>query len=209
MKINEPTGTNEGFWSDDDFLNVINEAQEDFAIRTKCLKVCATFTTTADTDAYDISKQSLDNFIDIAEIYFYSDSDTWKPLTEVSRDELDMIQGGYKSSNVYPDYYCFENNTIYFNSKTPADYTVKVWYYKLPDTLTGDNDESGIDVNWHQALIYFVCWKFCEADDLDVERAAYFKNEYFGEVQQARMVFHPPGSTYGGIKDDTTIPYYA
>jgi len=206
-QLNEPTGTDEGLWDDDDYLNAMNEAQDDFALATKCLKTYADFTTADDTSLYDMSEDSLSNFIDIAQVRYYTDDDVYRVLRRLSRDELSMHQSEREDVTADPYFYCYEDRTIEFEHDTNADDTVRVYYYKLPAEMDDDADVSDIPTKFHQALLMYVCWKFAEADDLDAQRTGYFKMEYERWIQRAKMVLNPAGSSYGAMKDDTRVPY--
>jgi len=175
-QLNEPTGTDEGFWSNSDYLNCINEAQDDFAIRTLCLKTDASFTTAADTAMYDISESSLTNFIDIAQVLFYDATDTYYMLKSVNRDFLLKVRGTDGQTSL-PSYFCYEDRTIEFECETEASKTVKVFYYYLPTALTDDDGVSGIPTKFHQSIISYVCWKMCESDDTKLDKIMYFRQQ--------------------------------
>jgi len=198
--LEEPSA--DGHWSNTDYNNVIERAQEDFAMQTKCLNSCATFTTDADTKRYSISEASLANFLDIQDVRFYQSSNNWQILTRVARDRLSYLQGGLDNVSGTPDYYHYKDRKIEFEVNTPADKTVKIYYYKKPTALDADDDVSDIQVNFHHALVYYVCWKFCEGDETSV-RTDRFKGEYYREVAMAQQIMQPAGSSYGGIQDDT------
>ena len=205
-QLNEPTATNAGFWSDTDYLNCINEAQEDFAIRTLCLKTDASFTTAADTAMYDISESSLTNFIDIAQVLYYESDDVYDVLISISRDKLLRYRGTDSVTSV-PSFYCYEDRTIEFECDTDADKTVKVFYYYLPTALTLSTSVSGIPTKFHQALVSYVCWKLCESDDTKMDKVMYFKQQYMEEIMQALSVLEPPASSYETITDIDEVPY--
>lgn len=205
-QLNEPTATNAGFWSDTDYLNCVNEAQEDFAIRTLCLKTDASFTTVVDTSMYDISESSLTNFIDIAQVLYYESTYIYNVLKSISRDKL-LWYRGIDSVVGVPNYYCYEDRTIEFECDTAADLTVKVFYYYLPTALTLTTSESGIPTKFHQALVSYVCWKLCESDDTKMDKVMYFKQQYMEEIMQALSVLEPPASSYETITDADEVPY--
>jgi hypothetical protein len=202
-QVGEPASG--GFWSNTDYDNVINRAQSDFAMRTKCLKTYAEFATTVSTHLYDMSEDSLSNLVDIAEVQFFLDANNYESLRAVTRDELSTYQGCRLGMTGTPYYYCYEDRTIEFDCDTEASKTVRVYYYKRPTDMDGDADVPEIPVKFHDALVNFVCWKFAEGDELDVERTAYFKQQYMEDVSRATMILRPGGTTYGGIKDDTEI----
>jgi hypothetical protein len=199
--LGEPTDG--GAWTDAQFLTAINEAQDDVAIRTKCLKTYAQFTTSASTAEYSIAEASLANFIDIAEVWYFWDTDLYDVLRSVTRDELAFIQSQYRGNSGTPEAYCYEDRVIEFDIETEASKTVRVYYYKLPTALTVDSSVSTIPTKFHQTLIYYVCWKFAESDGLDPNRVGYFNNQYLEEIAKMRAVLVPAASTYTAIKDET------
>lgn len=206
-QLNEPSGTDEGLWDDDDYTNAINEAQDQFVLDTKCLVTYASFTTEDDTSLYDMSESSLSNFMDIKQVRFYTDTDLYRTLRRVSRDELSMLQGEREDVSGDPWYYCYEDRSIEFEKDTNADDTVRVYYYYMPSTMSDEDDTPDIATKFQQALVAHVCWKFCEADDLDVQRAVYFKGLYEEWIRKAKGILQPAGSTYPALKDDTRVTY--
>lgn len=198
-----------GYWSDTDYNNAANRAQENFAIRTKCLKTYAYFTTSAATHEYDMTESSLANLLDLAEVRFYTSTTDYDVLVPCTRDELQHNQANRTGVTGTPIYYCYEDRVIEFDCDTEASKTVRVYYYKLPTDMDEDTDVSTIPTKFHQTLVDFMCWKFAESDELDVERTAYFKRLYEEGVNNAIMVLRPAGTTYGGIKDDTELGSYA
>lgn len=207
--MGEPSGTNQGFWTDTQWNTVIERAQQDFAIKTKCLKTYAEFVTVADTLEYDMGESSLANLIDIAEVwYFLTDSKkSYDPLVGVTRDRLSHYQGEFRDVTGIPSYYCYEDRVIEFDVKQSADKYIRIYYYKSPTAYTADDDSGDIPVKFHSALVAFVCWKMAVADVSNADRLMLFKTEYFDEVMQARSVLRPASSTYPRIKDDTEMPY--
>ena len=192
-----------GRWADAQYNTAINEAQDDVAIRTKCLKTYAQFVTSAATAEYSIAEASLANFIDIAEVWYFTGTDTYDVLTPVSRDELAWYQSNNRGHTGYPEVYCYEDRVIEFDVETEAGKTCRIYYYKLPTALSADDGVSLIPTKFHQSLVYYTCWKFCESDGLDPNRTGYFKNQYNEEIAKMRSILVPPASSYQGIKDDT------
>jgi len=199
-QVNEPTGTDEGFWSDADYLNCINEGAREFAIATKCLKTDASFTTSADTAMYDMSETSLVNFLDITEVLFYRDTDVYDKLISVNRDNLLYLRGVDGQAGT-PCYYCYEDRTIEFECDTEADKTVKIFYNYLPTDCDGSDDVPMIPTKYHQALIDYVCWKICESDDSKIDRVVYYRQLYADDLLRALMILEPPGNSYEQITD--------
>lgn len=201
LALGEPTSG--GGWTDAQFNTSINEAQDDIALRTKCLKTYSEFTTSASTAEYSIAEDSLANFIDIAEVWYFTDTNLYNILDCVSRDELAFMQSQNRASTGWPEAYCYEDRVIEFDCLTAAGDTVRVYYFKLPTALTTDEGVSEIPVKFHQTLVYYVCWKFAESDGLDGNRVMYFKNQYMEEIAKMRSILVPAASTYPAIKDDS------
>ena len=201
-QLNEPSDDDTGFWLDADYLSAINQAQREFVKDTYCLKTDCSFTTEADKSMYDLSEDSLATFMDIAQVYYYIDSDTYYELESINRDRL-MFERGTEGVTSVPAFYCYEDRTIEFECDTAADLTVKIFYYYITSetALTVDASEPAIPLNFHQALIDHVCWKFCESDDSRGDKIMYYKNLYTEDVVKAKAVLEPPGSTYERIND--------
>jgi hypothetical protein len=202
LLLGEPTSG--GGWSDTQYNTAINEAQDDVAIRTKCLKTYAEFTTADATSEYSIAEASLANFIDIAEVWYFWDTDSYDVLDSIGRDELAFRQNNYRGNSGTPTAFCYEDRVIEFDCETEASLACRVYYYKLPATLSADSSVSLIPTKFHQTLVYYTAWKFCESDGLDPNRTGYFKNQYMEEIAKMRSILVPPASTYTAIKDDTS-----
>lgn len=201
LLVGEPTSG--GAWSDANYNTAINEAQDDVAVMTKCLKTYVEFTTSAATSEYSIAEASLANFIDIAEVWYFWDTDSYDVLDSVTRDELAFRQSNYRANSGTPTVFCYEDRVIEFDCETEADLTCRVYYYKLPTALSEDVDVSDIPTKFHQSLVYYTCWKFAESDGLDQNRVGYFKNQYREEIAKMRSILVPAASSYPAVKDDT------
>jgi hypothetical protein len=201
-QVGEPSSG--GRWADANYNSAIERAQEDFVLRTKCLKTYAAFSTAADTAEYDISESSLANFLDIAEVWYFDSTTVYRKLKPVGRDELTYLQSETRGTDATPTAYCYEDRVIEFDTEPEADKTIRVYYYKLPTALSADDSVSDVPVKFHNALVDFVCWKFKEADDLDIEGAAYFKMLYEEDILKATAVLSPEGECYDYIKDECT-----
>lgn len=208
-QLNEPTGTDEGFWSDADYLNCINEAQEDFVIKTKCLKTYAEFDTDGTNKEYSLDETALANFLDISEVWFFyaTDTNVYEVLRSVNRDELAQRESFIRNITSYPFYFCYEDRVIEFESIPDADQTCRIYYFRMPTVLTAEGDTPDIPNRFHNALYYYVMWKFTEADDSVTDKLLYYKNEYMEIVGQAKVVEEPPGSSYPTINDSGAMPY--
>lgn len=207
-QLNEPTGADEGFWSDADYLNAVNEAQREIALATKCLKTDASFTTSASTAMYDLSEASLADFLDITQVLYYRDTGIYDVLTSCNRDKLFMLRGT-DSTEGTPSYYCYEDRTIEFECDTEADKTVKIFYNYLPtDIGAGETDHvPTIPTKFHQLIVDYLCWKMCESDDTKMDKVIYFRQLYADGLLKMLMILEPPGSSYECINDISEVPY--
>ena len=201
MLAEPPTG---GYWTDAQYDSAINEAQKDVAISTKCLKSYAESTTSDGVNQYDMGENSLDDMLEISEVQFFINSTIYRTLTCITRDELSFMQGESIGNQGTPSYFCYEDRMIEFDCMTPADYTVRVYYYRLPNEMSTDTDISDIPVKFHDAIIKFVCWQFA-ASDSNVDKASYFRQLYLENLIKIKSILVPPASTYQGIKDDTNF----
>ena len=192
-----------GRWTDAYYNTAINEAQDRVALETKCLKSYAEFTTSAGVCEYDIGEDSLDDFLDISEVWYFTGTTTYEVLECISRDELAFRQSNNRGDTGYPEAYCYEDRVIEFDCETEVGKTCRVYYYTLPAVLTADTNISRIPTKFHQTLVYYTCWKFAESDGLDPNRVGYFKNQYMEEIAKMRAILVPAASTYTAIKDDT------
>ena len=190
-----------GRWANARYDSAIERAQEDFVLRTLCLKSYATFTTAADTPEYDISEDSLANFLKVSEVWYFDSSTSYRKLTSVSRDTLTMMQDEFRGRDAAPQAYCIEDRVLEFDTEPEADKTIRVYYYKLPTALAADATVPDIPVKFHNALVNFTCWKFKEADD-DLESGIYFKALYEEDVLKAKNMLEPEGESYPHLIDD-------
>ncbi len=208
-QLNEPTGTDEGFWSDADYLNCINEGQEDFVIKTKCLKTYAEFDTDGTNKEYCLGESALANFLDISEVWFFyaNDTNVYEVLTSVNRDELAQRESFIRNISSYPFYFCYEDRVIEFESIPDDGQTCRIYYFKMPDVMTALGNTPDIPNRFHPALTYYVMWKFTEADDSVTDKLLYYQQKYAELVAQALIVEEPPGSSYPTINDSGAMPY--
>lgn len=208
-QLNEPSGSDEGFWSDTDYLNCINEGQEDFVLKTKCLKTYAEFDTDGTNKEYCLSETALANFMDISEVWFFyaNDTNVYEVLTSVSRDELSQRESFIRNINSYPFFFCYEDRVIEFETIPDSGLTCRIYYYKMPTVMAADSETPDIPNRFHQALVYYACWKFTEADDSVTDKLIYFQQKYAELVGQAMVVEDPAASSYPAIKDAGIMPY--
>jgi len=202
-QVAEPTSG--GRWTDANYDSAIERAQEDFVLRTKCLKMYAEFTTTADTPEYDISEDSLANFLDLAEVWYFDSTTRYRKLRPVTRDEMSRLQSESRGTDAAPTFYCYEDRVLEFDTEADADKTIRVYYYYLPAALSEDASVPDVPVKFHNALVNFTCWKFKEADDLDTEGAMYFKAMYEEDVLKALDILAPAGDAYDHIRDEAHV----
>ena len=204
--LNEPSSG--GHWTDAQYTEAANDAQDDFALRTECLETYATFTTDGTNSEYDISEDSLSTFIRISQLRFYTTSTNYYVLPHVSQNEIALRQSETDGTEGTPTAFNYRDRVIEFDLVPEASKTVRVRYTYRPVTLSDDADVSSIPTKYHKALVSYMCWKFAESSDLEVDRTAYFKNEYEQAIAEARKIMYPPAMTYPAIKDDTeNLPY--
>jgi len=129
-QLNEPTGTDEGFWSDTDYLNCINEGQEDFVLKTKVLKTYAEFDTDGTNKEFCLSETALANFMDISEVWFFWDTNLYDVLTSVSRDELAQKESYLRNLTSNPAYFAYEDRVIEFDTIPDDGDTCRIYYFK-------------------------------------------------------------------------------
>ena len=197
-----------GFWTDPQYDIAINDAQKDIAIATKCLKSYAEFSTSDGVSMYDIGEYSLDDMLEITEVWFFTDEDYYRTLVCVSRNELSYMQSESTGQQTWPSYFCYEDRMIEFDCLTDADYTVRVYYYRIPDEMDDDTDISDIPTKFHDAIAQHAAWRFNESDS-NGGKAAYFKQMYQESLMKIKSILVPPASTYQGIKDDTEIQHFS
>ena len=205
-QLNEPPGTDEGFWSDADYLNCINEGQEDFVMKTKCLKTYAEFDTDGTNKEYSLDETALANFMDISEVWFFWDTNLYDVLTSIGRDELAQKESYLRNMTGNPNYFCYEDRVIEFDTIPDSGDTCRIYYYYMPTTLSA-GETPDIPNRYHQALVYYVCWKLAEADDSMVDKLMYYQQKYAELVMQAIAIEEPAASSYPRIKQVEDMPY--
>ena len=206
-QLNEPTGSDEGFWSDSDYLNCINEGQEDFVLKTKCLKTYAYFDTDGSEKEYCLSESALANFMDISEVWFYTGTSLYDVLTSVSRDVLSQKESYLRNLTGNPTFFNYEDRVIEFDTIPASGKTVRIYYFNMPVVMSVNTETPGIPNRFHPALIYYLCWKFTEADDTVTDKLLYYQQKYAELVSQAMIIEDPAASSYPRIKDSGDLPY--
>lgn len=206
-QLNEPTGTDEGFWSDSDYLDCINEGQEDFVLKTKVLKTYAEFDTDGTNKEFCLSESALANFMDISEVWFFWDTNLYDVLTLAGRDELAQKESYLRNMTGNPSFFAYEDRVIEFDTIPDSGDTCRIYYFKMPDVMTLDTDTPDIPNRFHQALVYYVCWKLTEADDSMVDKLVYYKQQYAELALQSMAIEDPAASSYPRIKDSGDMPY--
>jgi len=206
-QLNEPTGTDEGFWSDSDYLNCINEGQEDFVLKTKCLKTYATFDTDGTNKEYCLDESSLANFMDISEVWFFTGTNLYDVLIYANRDELSQKESYLRNMTGNPTFFNYEDRVIEFDTIPAADKTVRIYYFNMPTVMSANTETPEIPNRFHQALIYYLCWKFTEADDSVTDKLLYYQQKYAELVSQAMIIEDPAASSYPSINMSEDMPY--
>ena len=206
-QLNEPPGTDEGFWDDEDYLNCLNEGLEDFVLKTKCLKTYAEFSTDGTNKEYSLDETALANFMDISEVWFFWDTNLYDVLISASRDVLSQKESYLRNLTGNPTYFTYEDRVIEFDTIPDSGDSCRIYYFNMPATMTAESDTPAIPNRFHQALVYYVCWKLTEADDSMVDKLMYYQQKYAELVGQALVVEDPAGSSYPRIKDSGDMPY--
>jgi len=140
----------------------INDAGDDLAYKTKCLRTSTTATTTANAE-YTISTDIADDVLAITEVYLYMDGSTWKKLTPTTRTELDVLHDGWMSTDAaVPDEYWYDIQLdllgLYPKANSDnqgADY-LKVYYAQTFTALTADTSTPTLPTTLHFAMVDYV-----------------------------------------------------
>jgi len=212
-QLNEPTGTDEGFWDDEDYLNCIEEGQEDFVLKTKCLMTYAEFDTDGTNKAFSLDETALANFMDINVVHFYWATNNYDVLTSLNRDKLSAKESFLNNQTGNPTFFCYEDRVIEFDTIPADEDTCRVYYFHMPAAFTGASvalklaNTPSIPNRFHPALVYYVCWKFAESDDSAIDKMLYYQQKYAELVAQAAIIEEPAASSYPTINVIEDMPY--
>ena len=124
-------------------------------------------------NAVAAGSQSLANMIRIYRVDFDSDQ-----MTRIGMDQIYNISsdvGDVQMPSAYGYYINDVNLGIFPIPRIVKE--IKVYYYHLPTTLSGDSDVPMIDTRYHECLVYYGSWKTAERLR-DMNMISYFKNEW-------------------------------
>lgn len=202
--LGEPSGADEGYWDDEDYRDEINRGCEEYAKETKCLKSYAEFDADGTTLLWDITEDSLDDFLDITEIWYFTSDDCYDVLKSVDRDTLAKMQSGISDTTGTPTYFCYEDRTIEFDVIPNDGDTIRVYYYRVPspdEEVSANTDTPIIPEKYHQAIVYWVAWHFSLGDELRQDKVVYLEKLWLMSVAKSQTILRPAASTYTTIKD--------
>jgi len=91
------------FWVDLELYNWLNQAQQDIAMKARCLKKAVTVTTTSGTQEYDLktSTNAFQDIIDISEdgVSFKIGGTSWDTLKYTTKAQLNIDQPNWRSAS--------------------------------------------------------------------------------------------------------------
>jgi hypothetical protein len=151
----------------------ISEAEREACERALFLRTGAThnITVISGTAAYTMHTGII--FIDRAKL-----SSETKPLVKTTRAELDLSVHDWENVTGTPKYYFIENRTITLYPKPDAGFTLNL------DGSRRAASDMEIPANWHEALVYWVLYRFYSGRDADIlnNSAAELNLRRFGAV---------------------------
>jgi hypothetical protein len=154
--------TTAAFWTDVELNTWIDDACDDLAFRTKCLRTNDKMTTVTDTAEYTLSTHFSD-LLTIFDVYYYLDGSIWDKLDPTTRVELDITDPGWKSvSSGTPDryYWSREEDVIGFfvkpNSTNAGTDYAEVYYAQKHTDITSDTAAIDIPGPLHNAISDYV-----------------------------------------------------
>ena len=124
-------------------------------------------------NAASAGSSNLANMIRIYRVDFDSDQ-----MTRIGMDQIYNISsdvGDVQMPSAYGYYINDVNLGIFPIPQIVKE--IKVYYYHLPTTLSGDSDVPMIDTRYHECLVYYGSWKTAERLR-DMNMISYFKNEW-------------------------------
>ena len=124
-------------------------------------------------NAASAGSSNLANMIRIYRVDFDSDQ-----MTRIGMDQIYNISsdvGDVQMPSAYGYYINDVNLGIFPIPQVVKE--IKVYYYHLPTTLSGDSDVPMIDTRYHECLVYYGSWKTAERLR-DMNMISYFKNEW-------------------------------
>lgn len=178
---------------------LINEGQEEFVRKTKCLK------SRADTPSVDGAPeyQLPTDFLDMHEVH-YGDGANEKEIFYADRQTLrDNFSVTWWRLEGTPQWYHVRDDLI---TLVPMPGTngiqIRVWYFQRPDLLVNDSDKPMIPDEYQRALIYYAL-KETALSDKD-RRAAHWEAKWQETLKGCRSDF--TGRQLGGKRPYMATP---
>lgn len=161
------TDTNSTVFSTaNDLEPAINDACKDVAAETECLLTYYDYETTSGTQQYSLKA----DYLKVKAVHLYKATDDKTPLTHVSFDEFDAMEGGNPTRTGVPSVYKIEIGATDTSDNLPGDlwlfpvpdtngganYTLRVYYYQMPSTIatTDDTKTTELPEIAHKAVCY-------------------------------------------------------
>jgi len=151
--------TTSSFWSDTELNLWINDAVDDIAFRTRCLRTKSTMTAVVDTMEYTLSTY-FPTARKFTEVYYKVSGDTWRKLEETDRKELDLENDGWLSASSGAPYkFAYDHEQDWFLIWPPPDSDnvggayVKAYYTFKPTDMTADTDYPQIPDVLHELIV--------------------------------------------------------
>ena len=124
----------EGFWLDTEITNWSNEAQEEIANETFCLRTWKTYTILAD-DIFDSREIRMDDdFIAIDEGLVYYNDVALRPTTQA---RLTLADNEWRDQTGTPSRYYVRGDMLGFDRQISADDTIDFYQIERADTMSG------------------------------------------------------------------------
>ena len=192
------------FWTDVQLNTWIDDAFDDIAKRTKCIKGNTTVTTVVSTPEYAL----LTNIADcqsIMEGYYYQDAAVWEKIDPTTREELNRDYPGWKSAAAgtpFLYYWDIEENILGVYPKpnaTNAGAYFQVYYAKLHTDIGSDVAAVDVPLDLHKAAIEHIVATGLESRGLRDQAASHW-SKYSGYVSAYQVL-----RDYDRYEDDDII----
>lgn len=185
---NELKETAPAFWSNEEFVRLINRGVQDFANRTRMLQDKAMLSLEVGRSVYPLPnnwvsarlvmhKQVVDGVVNWRRVF----PTNLEKITQENPQFMDDTQTDR------PARYFIWGNEIYINPAPNAanvsDSDLVLWYVSKPITIVNENQDLGIDDSLADAITAFLLWKAWLKEE-EQERANEQKELYFEYVRQ-------------------------
>lgn len=150
--------TTEAFWTNAEINIWIDDACNDIAMHTLCLKGNATLTSVVNTAEYTLSSQIADVLAIVSEAY-YMDGSTYEKLQPTTVEELDFDYPGWRSASAgtpFKYYWNLQENIHGLYPKPDATNAGAYWlvkYVKRHANISSDTETVDIPLELHPAII--------------------------------------------------------